>query len=234
MAVVSVLLCIWRSRGRPVLAGDRRHGSVLPRDLGGSPRFSGTISVDFGPSRVEAQAYLLFVAIAAVGLEQLASVRATRSPTPERGVDPKRPARRRCVVAALSVSTASELSNLADPGAQPPAELSATGQQADGCSRPMTSSRPGWLAVRPLEPLDHPVRPLRFVRAGRLRVQHATELLRRRGPRDRRQPGVAPRGPDEHRRPGRVPVEWQSERHGVQLPPAVLRLDAVRAVHLAD
>ena len=33
-------------------------------------RFSGTISVDFGPSRVEAQAYLLFVAIVAVGLDR--------------------------------------------------------------------------------------------------------------------------------------------------------------------
>lgn len=155
-AVVAVAVCIWRSRNQRALAGVAGVGLCF-LGISALSRFSGTVSVDFGPSRVEAQAYLLFVAIAAVGLERLVPAWATTQ-----GTGSPRAARHRAsgaavtrgalvvgaVLAALSICTATELSNLAEPGAQPPAELSATGQQADRLLTPNDEYAAGWLAVR--------------------------------------------------------------------------------------
>jgi uncharacterized membrane protein len=145
IAVVSVLLCLWRGRSQRMLAGLAGMGLCF-LGIAALSRFSGTVSVDFGPSRVEAQAYLLFIATVAVGLENRTWPRLDsllfKNLTVRRLALPLSVG-----VAALSISTSSELSNLAEKGAQPPAELATTGQQVERLIEPDDVLAAGWVAA---------------------------------------------------------------------------------------
>jgi uncharacterized membrane protein len=144
IAVLSVVACLWKTRDRRVLAGIAGMGLCF-LGISGLSRLSGTISVDFGPSRVEAQAYLLFIATAAIAFEGMTWGRLEAL---RRRLDSRRLLLIAGVgVAALAISTSSELSNLAEPGAQPPAELASTGQQAERLLAPDDVLAAGWVAA---------------------------------------------------------------------------------------
>jgi uncharacterized membrane protein len=149
LAVVGVFLCLWKGRRQRTLAGIAGMGLCF-LGIAALSRFSGTISVDFGPSRVESQAYLLFIATAAIGLENMQWERL--EPLRLRNLDTRRLAIAASVgVAALSISTSSELSNLAVKGAQPPAELASTGQQVQRLLVPDDVLAAGWVAANRTE-----------------------------------------------------------------------------------
>lgn len=143
VAVLSLFICLWKCRGQRALAGITGMGLCF-LFISALSRFSGTISVDFGPSRVQAQAYLLFIATAAVGFEGMTwrrfeSIRIGR-------LDGRRLLLAAGAgVTALSISTSSELSNLAEVGAQPPAELSTSGQQVQRLLEPDDLLAASWV-----------------------------------------------------------------------------------------
>lgn len=107
-------------------------------------RFSRTIGVDFSPSRVQAQSYLLFVVVVVIALELF----------PWRSVLERLHLHRTAVLAgvavlaALAVSTSTALANFVERGAPLPATMSLQGEQAQRLLRPSDVEAAKWLAKR--------------------------------------------------------------------------------------
>jgi len=109
-------------------------------------RASQTLGVDFGPSRVQAQAFLLFavtVAIAANSLGWHERI-AQRLVSPARRIAAVGVA---ALIAALAVASSTQLLNLADRGAQLPDELASSGENVQRLITPQDVDAAKWLSA---------------------------------------------------------------------------------------
>jgi hypothetical protein len=162
-AVASVGICLWRCRQDRRLAG--LAGVALFFTLVSVlSRLSQTIGVDFGPSRVQAQAYLVFVVTIAVAVEGGPLLRyAARWARSDhrRGIGMVVAG---ALCAALAVATSTQLSTFAEHKAQLPVEYSATGEDAQRLLVPADLLAAHWVALH--RPARFTVQADRFAQLG--------------------------------------------------------------------
>ena len=157
-AVLGTLFLVWRCIRRERALGALAGVALFFVGAAGLSRFSQTIGVDFGPSRVEAQAYLAFVVVVCVVLatdpvadrmrKVLATVRRQRLAL---GVTAL------AVVAAVMTSTG--LAALVEVHQQLPDAYSTTGEQAQRLLTPADLQAAKWVATN---------RPKQLVQADRI------------------------------------------------------------------
>jgi len=138
-SLVAVVWCLVRSRRQPAVTALAGAGAFFVLAAGLS-RFSQTVGVDFGPSRVAAQAFLVFVVVVGVGLARVAERRPPAwARTASRWLGP--------LLAGLAVASSLGLTALIEPGAQLPATLSSTGEQAQRLLAPSDVAAAAWVAA---------------------------------------------------------------------------------------
>jgi|GEM_PF-1757914 len=149
VAVVSALWLLWRCWRRDPHVAGIAGVALFFVGAAGLSRFSQTIGVDFGPSRVEAQGYLIFVVAVGVALSTPAvTARATRLLASVR--------RRQLALAigalavGVAVLTSTGLAALLEVHQQLPAAYSSTGEQAQRLLAPADLDAAQWVeANRP-------------------------------------------------------------------------------------
>ena len=145
-SLVSVALCLWwcwrRDRALAAVGGV----ALFFLGAAGLSRFSQTVGVDFGPSRVEVQAYLIFVVIVAI----VASTDAVTS----RAARLLATLRRRqlaigvvAVAVGVAVLTSTGLAALFEVHQQLPDAYSSTGEQAQRLLSPADLNAAKWVAA---------------------------------------------------------------------------------------
>lgn len=107
-------------------------------------RVSQTIGVDFSPSRVELQAYLLFVVVVGVALEYFP----WRQWLSKLHVGSRAILAGAVAVSSLAIATSTELVNFVERGAPLPATMSYEGEQAQRLITPNDVAAANWLAKR--------------------------------------------------------------------------------------
>jgi hypothetical protein len=151
-AVASTLFVLWRCWRRDPALGGIAGVAAFFVGAAGVSRFSQTVGVDFGPSRVEAQAYLIFVVVVGLAL--------SADPVTRRLHRVLKGGRHRlalgvaglAVVAAVLTSTG--LAAFIEVHQQLPDPYSATGEQAQRLLGPDDVLAAGWVAAnRPAQDL---------------------------------------------------------------------------------
>lgn len=161
VAVIGVLLCAWWCRRDPRIA-PLAGVAVVFVVLSAMSRVSQTVATDFAPSRVQAQAYLLYVVVVGVAIAELPArswVQRLRERSGQgllRGVGIAL-----CAVAPLfALGSSSEVSNLFEHGAQLPMELTTRGEEAQRLLAPADVDAAAWVAQN--RPPQFPVQADRF------------------------------------------------------------------------
>jgi hypothetical protein len=140
VAVGTVVVVCRRRRDLAALAGI----SLFFLGFAAVSRFSQTIGVDFSPSRVEAQAYLLFVVVVAIALEAV-PWRAWLSKLPRVGGGARVAVG--SLLAVLAVGTSTQLDNFAVRGGTLPVNLSFRGEEAQRLITPSDVLAARWLVA---------------------------------------------------------------------------------------
>jgi hypothetical protein len=145
VALASVLRCLWLSRRQPRLAAISG-AALFFLAAAALSRFSQTVGVAFGPSRIAAQGSLIFVVVVAMALaDPPLRARLARAPAVLRD-------RRTLLVLAVvtvgaTVASASGLSALVERNAQLPDSYAATGEQAQRLLTPYDLEAADWVAA---------------------------------------------------------------------------------------
>lgn len=139
-SVIAVLYLCRRRRDLTCIAG----AAVFFLLFAAVSRVSQTIGADFSPSRVEAQAYLLFVAVIGIALEYLP----WRAWTAKVHVGGRTLLLGSLVATGLAVSTSTGLVTFAERGAQLPSALSFQGEEAQRLITPNDVAAAVWVAKR--------------------------------------------------------------------------------------
>jgi uncharacterized membrane protein len=143
-SVVSVLICVWRCRSDRKLCGITGM-AIFFLAVSALSRFSQTLGLDFGPSRVQAQAYLLFVIVVALLFEGRLATRLQHWMRRSGVVARMLPAI--ALVAGFAVATGGQLTNLLEPGASLPAALITSGELSQRLLSPYDIETAQWISA---------------------------------------------------------------------------------------
>jgi hypothetical protein len=142
-AIVSVVVCLWECRRDRALAGLAGLGLFF-LVVASLSRLSQTIGVDFGPSRVQAQAYLLFVVLVGVACQSRPVTRLRRAIA-----TPPRPALvgvGSAILVAVAIAGSTGLLALLQPRGELPAELTSVGEPSQRLLGPADIIAAKWVA----------------------------------------------------------------------------------------
>jgi hypothetical protein len=145
-AVVSALWLVWHSLRRDPAASGVAGIALFFVGVAGLSRFSQTVGVEFGPSRVEVLAYLVFVV--ATGVVLSAEPIAGRTSRQLRTVPRQQLAIAvGAVLVVVAVLTSTGLAALIERHQQLPAAYSSTGEQAQRLITPADVAAAKWVAI---------------------------------------------------------------------------------------